>query len=510
MPDSAHEASTLSQARALWKRRKWLAIGVFAVVFSVLAAVTLTLPNLYRATATILVNPAQVPGQTGTGNGGGDLNARLDSISQQVLSRPRLEDLINRFKLYPRLRRDGSLNAAVARMRRDIGFERTQAEQQYGQKSTIAFTLSYQGWQPQTVAEVTNDLASLYLKANTEINQRQAAGTSADLKAQLDQITRKLEAQEAQINAFREQHMGALPEQESSNLSTLNRLNEQLASNTTSQVHAMDLREDILKGTSTAGVPDLALLQQQLAQLRTRYTDKYPEVIRVKSEIAALQQQASRHGTSSSGSHAADTQRQRLAQVDAELAALQSNASRLHAEIADYQQRVENVPLVQQQLQNLTQGYSETKDIYSGLLKRYEQARIADITLSQSDGLFQVLDSAQPPKQPVAPERLRLLVMSLVIALVIAVGCVYVLERMDSSFHSVGDLRTFCDVPVVAVIPRIATPVDVWRRRLRNGVLAVVTVVLMVIAVQVGLQFGHANRQLVWTLARHAQSSTTT
>ena len=509
MPEHGREASTLAQARGLWKRRKWLAIGVFAVVFSVLATVVLTLPNLYRATATVLVNPSQANDSLGTSTGAdGGLDARLDSISQRVLSRPRLEGLITQFDLYPRLRRGGSLDAAVARMRRDIRFERTQAEQQWGQKATIAFSLSYQGWKPQTVAQVTNTLASFYVQDNAKISQRQAANATADLQTQLQQITRKLTDQQQQVNAFRQRHMGALPEQQDVNLSTLNRLNQQLDSNSQSQAHAMELREDILKQMDAAGVPDLTQLQQKLMQLRTRYTDKYPDVIRVKAEIARLQNQAA-NGKNAGGNRAGGALHLRLAQADEELASLRKEGTRLRAEIAVYQQRIENVPLMQQQLQTLTQGYAETKDVYATLLKRYEQARIADGTVSQADGLFQLLDSALPPGQPAAPARLRLLVMSLILALALAAGTVFVFEQMDSSFHTLNELRAFTEVPVVAVIPRIATPQDVWRRRVRAGVIALATVVLVVIAVRVGYQIGHVNQSLVWMLERHASTTTT-
>lgn len=504
MPEHSREASTLAQARGLWKRRKWPAIGVFAVVFSVLATVVLTLPNLYRATATVLVNPSQANDSADAGAGANrGLDARLDAISQQVLSRPRLERLITRFDLYPRLRHGGSLDAAVARMRHDIHFERTQAEQQWGQKSTIAFSLSYQGWKPQTVAQVTNTLASFYLQDNATINQSKAANATADLQAQLQQITRKLTAQQQQINAFRQSHMGALPEQENANLSTLSRFNEQLNSNSQSQVHTMELREDILKQMDVSGVPDLAQLQQKLIQLRSHYTDKYPGVIRVKAEIAQLQKQAA------NGNRAADALHRRLAQADEELASLRKEETRLRAEIRVYQQRIDNMPLMQQQLQTLTQGYAETKDVYATLLKRYEQARIADGTVNQADGLFQMLDSALPPQQPAAPARLRLLVMSLILALAVAAGTVFLFEQMDSSFHTLNDLRAFTDIPVVAVIPRIATPRDVWHRRLRAGAIVLATVVLVAIAVRVGYQLGHANQSMVWMLERHANTTTT-
>lgn len=507
MSEHNRETSTLAQARGLWKRRKWLAIGVFAVVFSALTAVVLTLPNLYRATATVLVNPSQTAHSLDANAGpDGGLDARLDSISQQVLSRPRLERLITQFDLYPRLRRGGSLDAAVARMHRDIQFQRTQAEQQWGQKSTIAFSLSYQGWKPQTVAQVTNTLASFYLQDNAKISQRQTANATADLQAQLQQITGKLTVQEQQINAFRQRHIGALPEQEAANLSTLNRHNTQLDSNNQSRVRAMALREDILKQMDATGVPGLAQLQQKLLQLRMRYSDKYPDVIQVKAEIAQLQKQAD-NGNNVGGAHAGGVLRQRLAQVDEELDSLRKDNARLHVEIAAYQQRIENLPLVQQQLQALTQGYAETKDVYATLLKRYEQARIADGTVNQADGLFQVLDSALPPNQPVAPARLRLLVMCLMLALALAAGAVFVFEELDSSFHTLNDLRAFTDIPVVAVIPRIATPRDVWRRRLRTGAIVLATFVLVAVAVRVGYQVGHANQSLVWLLERHVSTT---
>ncbi|MGH8414993.1 MAG: hypothetical protein ACRESX_09720, partial [Gammaproteobacteria bacterium] len=340
MPDQSREASTLVQAWTLWERRKWLAIGVFAVVFSILVAIVLSLPNLYRATATVLVNPNQANGSLAAGNGADNsLDARLASISQQVLSRPRLERLITQFDLYPRLRRDGSLDAAVAQMRHDIHFERTQAELQYGQQSTIAFSLSYQGWKSETVAQITNMLTSFYLQDNAKITQSQASNATADLHAQLQQVTQKLTQQQQQINAYRQRHMGALPEQEAANLSTLNRLNAQLDSNNQSRVRAMGLREDILKQMSTSGAPDLAQLQQKLQQLRTRYSDKYPDVIQVKAQIARLKNLTGK-GNSAGGGQGGEALQQRLAQVDQELATLRKENARLQTEIQAYQQRI--------------------------------------------------------------------------------------------------------------------------------------------------------------------------
>src|SRR5206468_2701117 len=118
----------------------------------------------------------------------GDLEPRLRALSQEILSRARLQEVIERFDLYPKLRQRVPIEVVVERMRKDIRFEREEVEQRWGRGTTVGFALSFQELNPRTAADVTNLLASYYVEENQKIRERQAAGTTALLRAQLEEV----------------------------------------------------------------------------------------------------------------------------------------------------------------------------------------------------------------------------------------------------------------------------------------------------------------------------------
>ncbi|MBI2881540.1 MAG: lipopolysaccharide biosynthesis protein, partial [Candidatus Tectomicrobia bacterium] len=191
MQVQARNRSTFELAWALWRRRKWLAIVMFAMAYSAALSLVSALPDLYRATATVLVKQDQVPESFIRSSVAGETETRLHAISQQILSRSRLQDLIARFDLYPELRKRAFPEVVIARMRRDVQLEFKGVEQKWGRTATIAFNLSYQGWDPQTVAQVTNTLVSFYVAENETIRERLAARTSEFLKDRLGEVEKK-------------------------------------------------------------------------------------------------------------------------------------------------------------------------------------------------------------------------------------------------------------------------------------------------------------------------------
>lgn len=489
----------------LWRRRKWLASSVFALVFSALAGLTFALPDLYRAKATVMVNPDTAAAPPGRASPDASLDARLDSLTQEVESRPRLQDLITRFDLYPQLRKRVSPEAVIAQMRRDIRFDREINEDTWGRGTTIAFTVSYQGWEPQTVAQVANALASSYVQGNEALSHSEAAGTAGSLEGQLRDVSGKLHAREQQINAFKDAHLGELPEQQGANLATLEQLNTRLHQNSENQARAMENRVQLLKQIADTGTPGLAELQQELAKLRSRYTDSYPDVARIKAQIASLEHAPGQHAAPTGAS--ADPLSAQLQQVDAELRSLKTEEAQLRADIASYQNRVENVPKREQELQALMQGYDETKELYSNLLKQFEQAQLGASLQGPELNPLQILDPAVAPHEPVGPNRMRLVFMALLISLGLTAATVFLAEQLDTSFHTLDELRAFTRVPVLAVIPAVVTRPDVWRRRLRLGVTVVSIVFAVVILARLSYTLGQDNQQLVWLLTPHGSGT---
>src|SRR5919201_202680 len=158
MTAEARKGFSVERLLGIWHRRRWLGIAITVVVAAAAGSLVRALPDIYRSTATVLVERQQVPEAYVRSSVTGELETRLQTISQEVLSRARLEQLIARFDLYPRARRAGSLEGAVEAMRRDIRLEVKGVEAPGGRTVTVAFSLSYRGRDPETVSAVTNAL----------------------------------------------------------------------------------------------------------------------------------------------------------------------------------------------------------------------------------------------------------------------------------------------------------------------------------------------------------------
>src|SRR5688500_1830566 len=147
-------------ALEVWHRRKYVAIVAFVVALVAVVAVALALPNLYRASATVLVERQQVSEAFVRPSVTAELETRIQTIHQQVMSRARLSDVITRLGLYPELRGVVPMDALVERMKVEAPLALKGVEQMSGRAATIAFTLSYSGRDPETVARVANTLAA--------------------------------------------------------------------------------------------------------------------------------------------------------------------------------------------------------------------------------------------------------------------------------------------------------------------------------------------------------------
>src|SRR5438094_6185972 len=169
----------LDRIVGLWRRRKWIALLAFAAPASMVLGLVTSLPNIYRSTATVLVERQQVPEAFVRPTVTGEVETRLQTMSQAILSRSRLASLISRFNLYPELRGFLSIEELVDRMRKDIVLvTKSDDRSSAGGPKTVAFTVSYRGGDPVTVAEVTNTLASFYVAENPRGRARPATGTA--------------------------------------------------------------------------------------------------------------------------------------------------------------------------------------------------------------------------------------------------------------------------------------------------------------------------------------------
>jgi polysaccharide chain length determinant protein (PEP-CTERM system associated) len=540
---------SLDSLLAIWGRRKWLAILAFVIPMSGAVGLIMFLPNIYRSTVTVLVDRQQIPENFVQSTVTSALETRLHTISQEVLSRGRLEELIQTFGLYQDLRTRVPFEDVLERTRKDIKLNLKSVEARGQGQATIAFTLSYQGSDPMIVSRVANTLASFYVEEDLKARERQATNTADFLKVQLAETKKRLDEQEQQVSAFKRKHMGELPQQMEQNIATLERMYSQLRLNADNQTRASERRMSLSSqlaemetmaahaaagattpgGLVMGGSPAdalrvrLAQARQEITQLRTTFSEKYPDVVKLAAEIQQLEREVAaaeareretladgkKTGNSGNSSSTRLTpyalrMKEALAEVEADLKVYKAEEKRLRDSIAVYQARIDQIPKREQEFIELSRDYESTRELYKSLLKRHDEAQLAESMEQRQKGeQFRILDPAIPARQPAAPSRLKLVAVALIGSLGLAVAAVMAAERIDTSFHAVDDLRTFSGaVPVLVSIPWIVTAAHSRRRRWRMRLATCAAAMAVVVIFGLSYLVAHGNEQLVALLAR--------
>ena len=470
-------------------RRKWWGVVVFVVAISAVASMVAFLPDVYQSAATVLIERQQIPDDLVRSTVTSALETRIDTISQEILSRSHLHELIGRFGLYQDLKGRMPAEHVVDQMRDKVKID-LKGEENRSDRATVAFTISFTGADPRKVADVVNALATSYVQENVKMRERQAAGTADFLRQQLDEMKGRLEDQEKQVSVFKERYAGQLPQQLDANLKTLEQLNTQLRLNSDNQIQVTERRSTLVKqlseaeGLATVGGPDavstrLLQLRQTLAALQTQYSDKYPEVVRVKSEIQTLERQLRDAPVGGApdkpavGNPLVLQLKRSIDEQEVELKRLKAEEEGLRNSLGEYRQRVELAPKREQEFQSVSRNYETTKELYRSLVVRQRESELAEQMEQRRQGeQFRVIDPALPATEPAAPRRGRILALGAALCLGLAGGVMFLREFLDGSFHSLEELQGLSALPVLVTIPRIVTNVDKERQRKQMGLIA--------------------------------------
>jgi len=297
-PASINETIKLDYYIELAIRRRWLIIIPFCLSMILGIYLAITLPRVYESETLILVEPQKVPASYVRPLTSIDVDSRISTISQQIMSRTNLEKIIDEFRLFTGPEFEGMyLEDKLELLMKRINVNVTR-----GRGGSDAFKITYKGTDPQKVMQITNTLAAYFIEQNLKIREAQAIGTSDFLEDQLVSTRKKLEKMEESLKEYRTKHMGELPEQLDTNLRILERLQMQLSDKMESLRNAKDrlamIGRTILipqAGQQAQGdVPEdfqtLEELKIQLANLQGRYTERHPDVVRLKSKIRHLEE----------------------------------------------------------------------------------------------------------------------------------------------------------------------------------------------------------------------------
>jgi polysaccharide chain length determinant protein (PEP-CTERM system associated) len=458
------------------------------------------LPARYKSTTLILVEEPTMPKNYVEPNVTDDLQARLQSITQQILSRTRLLLIVDKMHLYSNLHKTLTEDEKVAKMRRDTDIELVRDPQN---QAITAFNVSFSASDPRVAQGVTGELTNLFIDENSRVREQESENTTQFIKDQLATAQSNLADQNAKVRAFESAHEGELPTQEASNLQILSGLqqqlqNEQEALDTAKQhqVYTQSLVDQYRSvqapvRSETGALTGLAAIDQQLdtlkaklADLSTRYTDKYPEVQQTKDQIARVQKQrdqmAANLKNKANGSvdaQAADNPPQSAAvlQLQSQLKADQLEIANreqgiisLKSRINDYQARLSAEPAVEQQLTDLNRGYQQSEQNYNDLLKKQNDSQMATSMEQMQEGeRFTMIDPPSLPIKPDFPNRLKMCLAGLGVGAALGGLLVAGLEFFDDRLHSDKEIQALLPVAIFAEVPEIITPADLRRSKMK-------------------------------------------
>ena len=524
--DSDNQSSEHPNWKKYWhlicRRRWWLALPAFGI-WMLVWLTSWFLPAQYRSETLILVEQQRVPESYVVSNVAADLQERLQSMTQQILSRTRLLKIMDEFNLYPKLRSRQTMDELVDRMRKDIQIDLVQAPN--GERQLTAFKIAYLSHSPELAEQVTERLASLFIEENLRARQQQSEQTTQFLDSQLEEARTDLADQESRVKEFKSRYLGELPEQVQSNVQILSGLQSRLQQETDALSQAKQqgvylesllnqwrsLESDIsVGGGGNAQTPpsldqELDRLRAQLMDLSSHYTEKHPDIRKLKEQIAKtqrLKQQmqaqvaaAAKDGTSADGSprpsnyadlQAMSPRMQLESQLKAnqlEIQNRQGTIDQLKRQNEAYQARLNTTPVREQQLAGLTRDYEQSRKNYEQLLAKRDQSEMAtNLEKRQQGEQFRILDPPDLPQKPYSPNRLKLSLIGLVAGIAIGGGLTVTAEAIDDRVYSLEDFTDLVKAPLLVEIPPLLNPIEEQQQKREIWLQRIIMVLMALIA----------------------------
>lgn len=451
----------------------------------------LRLPKIYKCSALIKyqrqsINPTVMSPD--------DIRTRtkdvVDTVSQQIMSRSSLESLIKEFGLYKSSRTTTPMEDLVDAMRKN------QIQTRLLQGGDV-FEVSFQGTDQNKVLKVTNALAAKFIEENLRFRQERASQTSTYVRDELNMAKEALDKKELIMRDYKLKYYNEMPNQRTNNMNRLNALQEQLQNNQDRSLQLERTRllvqEQISQKkkksqltldansknqnsiASTEGLNDIQQVRLRLEKLKTRYTDKHPEVKRLSKILRDLEarQQDSPDGTAS---FPVDPQiaelKQQLEDIEFNLKRLKKERQTLEDQITKYDKWIAATPIREAEWQALTRDYEQLNAHYQRLVTKSLQAESAQSLENQLQGSqFKIIDAAHFPEKPFKPDFKKLLLMAIGIGLAVGCGLSLGIEFLSTSFKDPVELESYVGVPVACAIPTIYTKKELTQKRIVNIIL---------------------------------------
>jgi polysaccharide chain length determinant protein (PEP-CTERM system associated) len=472
----------MSEVKRVGRKYWWVLPLTIIGGLSIALGVAAILPPKYTSQTVILVDQPTVSPDIVKPVVTEATNQRLASLQQEILSRSRLQPIIERFGLYQQKRGTTHMEDLVLSLQNAITV--TPLEPMAGtgnrQQAFPGFQVGVTFDDPRTAQRICAEITTMFMEQNAKYMDDKSNSTTRFLSQQLDEAKRRLDEQDAKLAEFKKHYIGSLPEQAQTNLSLLSGMNSQFEALSQALSRAQQdkaFNESLLSSqlanwklaSEGNGNPEtlenqLAGLQDLLSTLQSRYTPEHPDVIKTKSQIEEIRKQMAEAPDSNSNSSPVRSfkteppqiqqLRARMRQDDLNLEELTKRQAQVQKHITILEGRLQLSPAVEQQFKELTRNHQTALDFYNDLMKKHDQSTMAqDLNHQQQGEHFNVLDPPSLPLTPSFPKKLKFAGGGFAVGLCLGLGILYLLAALDKAMHTELDVEVCLKLPVLTAIP---------------------------------------------------------
>jgi succinoglycan biosynthesis transport protein ExoP len=465
----------------IW-RRKWKFLIVFVPIFAAIIALAVTMPPVYRSSATLLIEAQDIPESAFESSVGGYVEARLAAIEKRILSTESLKQIAEKAGILPGNLEDEDIDdlTFASEMRDRILRETTvvEAPNARGPASTVSFIVAYDDGNPVVAQKVASELADLYISENSRNRIEMAEGVTTFLEEEVNKVQGELNEIETKLASFKQQHFAALPDNFTNNMRSLDATDQAIAGidQLIQQLESskFEIERQLRLSRNAEGIE---LIQQsidakrfELSQLQLQYQDAHPDIIALKSAIKDLET-VLKSGNISAGGVAGDlasrqaratdsnmeiTLKLRLEQTLGEIELAKQQKQTLMDKKSEYEDRVVKSPDIEQNYQQLTRDYESAKQRFREIKDKQMNARLSlQLEKGQRAERFVVIEPAFEPSAPIKPNRPALGFLGFVLAFGFGVIAVAASERYDTRVHGAKGIAAALGAPPLASIPMI-------------------------------------------------------
>jgi polysaccharide chain length determinant protein (PEP-CTERM system associated) len=475
-----HRALTVQDYITILKRRWWI-IAIPAIIFPLVGfGITFLVQPEYVSQTLVLVEQQKVPESYVKSVVTEDLSGRLATMKEQILSRSRLQPIIERFNLFSGGKL--SMDDRIDLTRKNIGIAPIQSE--IARTNGLpGFFISFKASDARTAQLVCGEIQSLFVSENLSDRAAAAAGTTDFLRVQVADAKAKLDEQNAALAKFQQTYMGKLPGAEASNINMLTTLNTQLDAATQALARmeqdkayvesqlAIQVQNQASLNPQHGGLApqgeevELQNLLAQQADLTSRYTDDYPDVVAVKRKIAELRQKMAEAPAPATATTLASvtpktTEPIGIQQIRAQIRAMEQGIAQkkrdqaaIQAQLHMYQDRVSASPAIEEEYKSITRDNQTAQAFYDELNNKMNASKMAtDLEKRQQGEQFRVMDEPNLPESPSFPKRPVFVSGGLGAGLALGLLIVALLEYLDTAVRSERDIWAFTKLPTLGVI----------------------------------------------------------